>query len=207
MLLGMPPYFSTNFLVILNLSLFPLTFYSWSFCSKVSWLTFFSKKVRSGCRASARRVAEGRARAFRDQSNAMLALSPKREYKSVALAFSVFPKQRQRKGNICSVGCLPVHAIKTAHRAFVWLKGRCSASFVLAPALGLLHPLSWQKEQCNNARDSHGNHAEPVSYTHLRAHETRHDLVCRLLLEKKKTHLRSHETRGRRNHSLASCTG
>src|SRR5665648_1181396 len=28
--------------------------------------------------------------------------------------------------------------------------------------------------------------AQPVSYTHLRAHETRHDLVCRLLLEKKK---------------------
>src|SRR5450756_168275 len=26
----------------------------------------------------------------------------------------------------------------------------------------------------------------PISYTHLRAHETRHDLVCRLLLEKKK---------------------
>src|SRR5450756_3005775 len=26
--------------------------------------------------------------------------------------------------------------------------------------------------------------SEPVSYTHLRAHETRHDLVCRLLLEK-----------------------
>src|SRR5450756_1904126 len=24
-----------------------------------------------------------------------------------------------------------------------------------------------------------------VSYTHLRAHETRHDIVCRLLLEKK----------------------
>ena len=28
--------------------------------------------------------------------------------------------------------------------------------------------------------------AQTVSYTHLRAHETRHDLVCRLLLEKKK---------------------
>ena len=27
---------------------------------------------------------------------------------------------------------------------------------------------------------------DPVSYTHLRAHETREDLVCRLLLEKKK---------------------
>src|SRR5450756_2649291 len=32
--------------------------------------------------------------------------------------------------------------------------------------------------------DSHTSN--PVSYTHLRAHETRHDLVCRLLLEKKK---------------------
>ena len=29
--------------------------------------------------------------------------------------------------------------------------------------------------------------APPVSYTHLRAHETVLDLVCRLLLEKKKT--------------------
>ena len=29
--------------------------------------------------------------------------------------------------------------------------------------------------------------AVPVSYTHLRAHETVLDLVCRLLLEKKKT--------------------
>ena len=29
--------------------------------------------------------------------------------------------------------------------------------------------------------------SRPVSYTHLRAHETRHDLVCRLLLEKKKS--------------------
>ena len=28
----------------------------------------------------------------------------------------------------------------------------------------------------------------PVSYTHLRAHETVLDIVCRLLLEKKKTH-------------------
>ena len=30
--------------------------------------------------------------------------------------------------------------------------------------------------------------AVPVSYTHLRAHETVLDLVCRLLLEKKKAH-------------------
>src|SRR5450756_280931 len=30
-----------------------------------------------------------------------------------------------------------------------------------------------------------GSKNVPVSYTHLRAHATRHDLVCRLLLEKK----------------------
>ena len=34
--------------------------------------------------------------------------------------------------------------------------------------------------------DISGDSFEPVSYTHLRAHETREDLVCRLLLEKKK---------------------
>ena len=33
---------------------------------------------------------------------------------------------------------------------------------------------------------------EAVSYTHLRAHETVLDLVCRLLLEKKKTRPTSH---------------
>ena len=31
-----------------------------------------------------------------------------------------------------------------------------------------------------------GGAIDPVSYTHLRAHETVLDLVCRLLLEKKK---------------------
>ena len=31
-----------------------------------------------------------------------------------------------------------------------------------------------------------------VSYTHLRAHETRHDLVCRLLLEKKKNKIKQY---------------
>ena len=34
-----------------------------------------------------------------------------------------------------------------------------------------------------------GLDAEPVSYTHLRAHETVLDLVCRLLLEKKKQNI------------------
>src|SRR5450756_2476550 len=37
-----------------------------------------------------------------------------------------------------------------------------------------------------NAETYHKDYYKTVSYTHLRAHETRHDLVCRLLLEKKK---------------------
>ena len=35
-------------------------------------------------------------------------------------------------------------------------------------------------------RKYHGTIKRPVSYTHLRAHETGRNLVCRLLLEKKK---------------------
>ena len=36
------------------------------------------------------------------------------------------------------------------------------------------------------------NMSEPVSYTHLRAHETPEHLVCRLLLEKKKKQKQKH---------------
>ena len=43
----------------------------------------------------------------------------------------------------------------------------------------------------------------PVSYTHLRAHETVLDLVCRLLLEKKKKYTHTHDyTSTVRNHQL-----
>ena len=41
-------------------------------------------------------------------------------------------------------------------------------------------PLLWQRLMMEEW------HFDPVSYTHLRAHETVLDLVCRLLLEKKK---------------------
>ena len=36
------------------------------------------------------------------------------------------------------------------------------------------------------AKIAESEQVQPVSYTHLRAHETVLDLVCRLLLEKKK---------------------
>src|SRR5450756_291340 len=37
------------------------------------------------------------------------------------------------------------------------------------------------KRARHHRNDDLGNAQRPVSYTHLRAHETRHDLVCRLL--------------------------
>src|SRR5665648_1201045 len=43
-----------------------------------------------------------------------------------------------------------------------------------------------EKEGLITIEPRRGAYVSPVSYTHLRAHETRHDLVCRLLLEKKK---------------------
>src|SRR5665648_1166980 len=51
----------------------------------------------------------------------------------------------------------------------------------------------WRIDQYDNTINNKRNtiaqlicNIHAVSYTHLRAHETRHDLVCRLLLEKKK---------------------
>ena len=41
------------------------------------------------------------------------------------------------------------------------------------------------KEIGNKIKVIGADNTNTVSYTHLRAHETRHDLVCRLLLEKK----------------------
>ena len=42
------------------------------------------------------------------------------------------------------------------------------------------------KKYCSFCRKHAAHKEKPVSYTHLRAHETVLDLVCRLLLEKKK---------------------
>ena len=45
---------------------------------------------------------------------------------------------------------------------------------------------------------------DPVSYTHLRAHETVLDLVCRLLLEKKKKQI-ADDNSDRNTHHSAQC--
>ena len=58
---------------------------------------------------------------------------------------------------------------------------------ILTPAdrsdVSLPFDVSWE---LRNPQPAEVQFAVPVSYTHLRAHETVLDLVCRLLLEKKK---------------------
>ena len=50
------------------------------------------------------------------------------------------------------------------------------------------HPKTRRLARMLDAEPPHVIGYLPVSYTHLRAHETVLDLVCRLLLEKKNTY-------------------
>ena len=69
------------------------------------------------------------------------------------------------QGNFYFVNCL--YIIETDHES------KDEVKIKKKPSIGRMYHL----DKCNN---------ETVSYTHLRAHETVLDLVCRLLLEKKK---------------------
>ena len=55
------------------------------------------------------------------------------------------------------------------------------------PQLRSRNGFKWKRmSSCADNQDVGLEAATPVSYTHLRAHETGRNLVCRLLLEKKK---------------------
>ena len=67
---------------------------------------------KSGCRASARRAAEGRTRLCRDQSNAMLALSPKESTEAVAACGIGFVFPRWKRGQISPHGAVSLIAVR-----------------------------------------------------------------------------------------------
>ena len=70
------------------------------------------------------------------------------------------------------------HAVEQVE-GYLWRHGSAvSVGLVYAAALGRLSG--------RTSADLAQRHTDAVSYTHLRAHETVLDLVCRLLLEKKK---------------------
>src|SRR5450756_203988 len=93
----------------------------------------------------------------------------------------------RRTGNLRAVQLLLGHCVyrkpKPAHNGDEGRQGpRVVSNFAHPRAVtARLDRSEPHAEHCTSARGLH-----PVSYTHLRAHETRHDLVCRLLLEKKK---------------------
>ena len=63
----------------------------------------------------------------------------------------------------------------------------CNTAQSGAQGLGsMVGTMSMSGQQYNSSNKHDHKGIEPVSYTHLRAHETVLDLVCRLLLEKKK---------------------
>ena len=64
----------------------------------------------------------------------------------------------------------------------------------LAIGLGAIGPGIGVGLLVMGALQAMGRNPEAVSYTHLRAHETVLDLVCRLLLEKKKNTLYSYSS-------------
>ena len=104
---------------------------------------------------------------------------------------SVFEKELEKVGHLENRSAT-VAFLETVEPEYFW--------YVPASSTGKYHPDFAQGEGglIRHTKAAVCVAQEPVSYTHLRAHETRHDLVCRLLLEKKKTisytHLRAHET-------------
>ena len=67
-----------------------------------------------------------------------------------------------------------------------WRDRLLDLTYTVAPDLVIVDSLSTITSAGTNSPE------EAVSYTHLRAHETVLDLVCRLMLEKKKTPTTAH---------------
>src|SRR5664279_559808 len=63
---------------------------------------------------------------------------------------------------------------------------RVYASGVVVMVLANVQFDCWRKARSSSIATGSDTQHDPVSYTHLRAHETDSYLVCRLLLEKKK---------------------
>src|SRR5450756_2345272 len=87
-----------------------------------------------------------------------------------------------RPTEVGKIGPMPNPVATRAHRtrpgSAVVKAARSDAAVIADPAASSQRLLT--RKTPSRTLDT----SRPVSYTHLRAHETRHDLVCRLLLEK-----------------------
>ena len=89
---------------------------------------------------------------------------------------------------LIGIGCMIILLFKLLHKS-KFIKNHESLDFNSIPKHSIHSNLRYKIKQ--NIVGDIGTSQEieaikPVSYTHLRAHETVLDLVCRLLLEKKK---------------------
>src|SRR5450756_1893681 len=91
-------------------------------------------------------------------------------------------EQQQQRPDVQSSVPSPAQLFGERHPRPVLPPGRNSH----ISATGPLPRLGPDRRHVEEAGEHVAHKWIPVSYTHLRAHETRHDLVCRLLLEKKK---------------------
>src|SRR5665648_219137 len=74
-------------------------------------------------------------------------------------------------------------------QGYLFISGRTGSNWLRIQLFGLAddsHPLLQKPNGFPSYPEDWYKDPKSVSYTHLRAHETRHELVCRLLLEKKK---------------------
>src|SRR5660397_274624 len=94
-----------------------------------------------------------------------------------------FPRFRSSSGSV-----LPVRNSYRNHKRLAYLPvglDRIYSRRSSSPACAACVAVGRRKNAYYRAAGP--NLPSPVSYTHLRAHETKANLVCRLLLEKKKT--------------------
>src|SRR5450756_1825784 len=83
------------------------------------------------------------------------------------------------------------HLIAELNRSEIAKNGEGRRAYYVYVRQGI-HSLDLMKRVAQSCGAIGMGTVDPVSYTHLRAHETRHDLVCRLLLEKKKQKKKKH---------------
>src|SRR5450756_1062313 len=73
-----------------------------------------------------------------------------------------------------------VHSTVGTSQVSVWKRMFAFAGPAYLVSVGYMDPGNWATDLEGGARFGYSLLWVPVSYTHLRAHETRHDLVCRL---------------------------
>ena len=112
----------------------------------------------------------------------------------IASEYNIIPKNIQNWKNIflanAVVAMEPAKAVKEYKDEIEKLKAKNDEYAKIVGKLTVEN--NWMSGKLKSLDSKKRQAIVAVSYTHLRAHETVLDLVCRLLLEKKNTHTHTH---------------